>query len=363
MTIIIRNQGYRDHEINLKDFDTVLKDHRKMRKDEAKLIKESSQTRRGGGKGKKKATQRDDSDPDDDDDRDEPQLPRPAKGDKIVPPAKAPTAAEQARKLKAEAAKAEARAFMESRSDLDTLDEALKDAQAQMAIQPFTREIRRSKNYVFRILTTCGWRWNVMSNYKARDFWQVALSAVLESIIVPEYRKYFLEKCPEAHEFRLTIQEFFMYSTDPVPRITQGPDGELTTSDVKSWDFADAIQPDPDLSLPIPKGYGYDDLDKDLANSIDVKSKSLEDIKKLVTGMMKNPYLACSQDGVATGTLESSAYYHLNALLKVSRPPLIPLVPHPFASRPTDHGHKFGSHGAHRQGHRRPLRPYPSRHT
>jgi hypothetical protein len=296
-----------------------------MRIEEAKMIKASSQTRKGGRKGKKKAADLDDSDPDDDQEE-------PAKRNKIVPPGKAPTAAEQAKKLKAEAAKAEARAFMESSSNLDILAQALKDAQAEMAIQPFTHENRNGESYVLRILTTCGWRWNVMSNYKTRDFWQVALSAVLESIIVPEYRRDLLEDCPGAREFRLQIKEFFLQNTDPVPRDTQGPDGEVTTDYVKSWDFADAINVRPGLTLPLPKTYSYNEMDADLACATVTSTKSLNDIKKLMTGMMKSPYLACSQDGVATGTLESSAYYHLNALLKVSHPPLIPLVPHPLGS-------------------------------
>ena len=303
----------------------MLKDHRKMRIEEAKMIKESSQTRKGGRKGKKRAAELDDSDPDDDHEE-------PAKGNKIVPPGKAPTAAEQVKKLKAEAAKAEARAFMESRSNLDTIAEALKDAQAEMAIQPFTRDIRRCRSYILRILTTCGWRWNVMSNYKARDFWQVALSAVLESMIVPEYRQVLLEDCPGAREFRLQIKEFFLQNTEALPRDTRGPDGQVTTVDVKDWHFADAITVRPGLTLPLPKNYGYNDIDAELASATLISSKSLDDIKKLMTGMMKSPYLACSQDGVATGTLESSAYYHLNALLKVSHPPLIPPVPHPLAS-------------------------------
>lgn len=334
MTIGTHRSHYREFDFDLKDFDAVLKDHRVMRKAQEKSLKDGSRTRtrRSTRKGKKKATEEDDDEADnyndDDDDNNEPDVPGPSKrrkkapGDVSTGPAgHAPSAAEQARKLKLAATKAEARAFMESCSDLDTLADALKEAQRQMAIQPFTREDRRSPNYVLRILATCGWRWNVSSNYKSRDFWQIALAAVLESIIVPDYRLGLLEHCPGSLGLRYAIKETFLQITEPISREEFDKDGKQVLSEVKDWDFADAIQPTPNMQIEVPMGYYADDVEVALLNSITITpTKSMEEIKKLVTGMMKNPYLACSQDGVAAGTLESSAYFLLNELLRVSHP-------------------------------------------
>jgi hypothetical protein len=87
------------------------------------------------------------------------------------------------------------------------------------------------------------------------------------------------------------------------------------------WSFADDIDSD-SSSLPpfTDTDYLAIDMEESLDKSIAVAAlKNDNQFEKQIFSIVESPYLACSEDSVESGTLESSACFLLNALFKVSR--------------------------------------------
>ena len=174
-------------------------------------------------------------------------------------------------------------------------------------LKPFGREERGSDDPVLRILATCGLTWNAKSRAKDRDFSQIALAAILESMIVPTYRRALLDVCSSSHALRGTIGDFLS------GRVKAGK----STPGRPKWYFADLIEYS--LSNCDMKMFNPNDLQKELDNSDRMaKTRKSNAIKSSVNTLLKNKYLACSEKGVKPGTLETSVYYLILLFIKVS---------------------------------------------
>jgi hypothetical protein len=85
------------------------------------------------------------------------------------------------------------------------------------------------------------------------------------------------------------------------------------------WSFADDIDSESSLPPFTDTDFLAIDMEESLEQSIAITSlKDDDQFKKQIFSMVKSPYLACSEDSIESGTLESSTYFLLNALFKVS---------------------------------------------
>ena len=173
--------------------------------------------------------------------------------------------------------------------------------------KPIGWDERGSENPVLRILATCGLTWNARSQAKGRDFSQIALAAILESMIVPMYRRTLLDVCSSSHALRGTIGDFLSGRTKAGKRMPGRP----------KWYFADLIEysvSDCDIEV-----FNPNNLQKELDNSERMaKMRKTNAIKSSVNTLLKNKYLVCSEKGVEPGTLETSVYFLMLLFIKVS---------------------------------------------
>ena len=262
---------YRNIDVNLKDLDMVVKIYRAEKA--GKQLKVNTR-----GKGKKKAG---DDDGDDEDD--------------------------ELNKLN------EARDVIGTLGQalgltVDKLEKQLEDACNAMKMHPFNQDHRASDDYLIRILATSGLNWNAKSRFKNRDFAQIALAAVLESVIVPTYREDLTDPlvCPPVAALRGQLGHIISGMIKP-------------SCGIKTWFFADQIDyPIEDPENP-PRVYNPEELQEELNKSILVaKARKNDPIKKSVGVLLKNRYLRCSEVGVKPGTLETSVYYLILLFIKVS---------------------------------------------
>lgn len=322
----------RDANIDLKIVDELMKEIHKIREAEAtqaaaeaRAAKGTSRASRARSKGKQRATT---NDPDDSAELQElpenPELPAATsrghgKGKKNAGNLDKDQEHQEAMKF--------TRSFLLKYTTLDKFYDCFIFAQKQMATLPFTRKQRIGPDEHLRILATCGLRWNVKSTYRLRDFTQVALCVVLEDCILHEYRPMLMANCPGFALMRDEIQTFFIDRTEDITVDDLDSDfhcdehGNLDDPSEMIWSFADDIDSD-SSSLPpfTDTNYLAIDMEESLDKSIAIAAlKNDDQFEKQIFSMVESPYLACSEDGVESGTLESSAYFLLNALFKVSR--------------------------------------------
>ena len=265
-----KSDTLRDLDVKLKDLDMVVRLYRA--EIDGKTIKTPKGRSKGKGKGKKKAGE-DDSDEED----------------------------EEAMRLN------NARDVIETVGSNEDEFVQLSQEICKRMLKPFGREERGSDDPVLRILATCGLTWNAKSRAKDRDFSQIALAAILESRIVPTYRRALLNACPSSRALRGAIADYLSERAKAGKRVPGRP----------KWFYADLIEYS--TSHAEMEMYNPEELQKELDKSIRVaKMRKSNAIKGSVDTLLKNKYLACSEKGVKPGTLETSVYYLILLFIKVS---------------------------------------------
>ena len=226
--------------------------------------------------------------------------------------------------------------------DIDRFDRDLYGhASTKMGTTIINLSDRQHGTYIDRILATSGLRWNVHSNFKSRDFAQVALAACLENLIVPKYRCEYMQISPGATHLRDDIRHAFSRMLKPMePQVVQSeqssvspPDQMIITTamaelplapepdpELLDWDFADRIDNSSKYQSKSPRpNHNCSDLQRDLDRS--AKLKEIRDdnsLKRLLEPILNCPYIACSEPGVPPGTIETSAHRFLCLILSVS---------------------------------------------
>lgn len=322
ITVVLNNYDIckRDANIDLKIVDELMKEIHKVREAEAKAARGIPRAR---SRGKKRATTHD---PDDSAELQEhPEIPdHPAAASRGRGKGRKSAKNNDKDQERQEAMKVTSQ-FLLKYSTLDKIYDSFIFAQNQMKTLPFTRKQRIGPDEHIRILTTCGLRWNVRSTYKLRDFTQVALCAVLEDCILREYRPTLMANVAGFAHMRHEIQTYFIDHTEDISvddldhEFHCDEHGNLDDPSQMTWSFADDIPSQSSVPPFTETELLAIDMEENLDQSIALASLKKDDqFEKHIFSMLKSPYLACSEDGVKSGTLESSAYFLLNALFKVS---------------------------------------------
>ena len=196
---------------------------------------------------------------------------------------------------------------------------------------------RQHGNHINRILSTSGLKWNDGSSYKARDFSVIALAAALETVIVPAYRANLFSNLSKWVKIRDEICEAFQSMMKPIEpdppaaQIHAAPAGlEVMPfmpgsdhSEILPWMFADRIDSmSADSRSPVFLNLSkltHITMDSMLDRTFRLKeNKEMHSFKKLFEPILKSRYIACSNEGVAPQTIETSAHFFLCQLLTVS---------------------------------------------
>ena len=199
-----------------------------------------------------------------------------------------------------------------------------------MAGDIFTLGQRQHGPYVERILATSGLHWNIHSNFKSRDFAQVALAASIESLIVPEYRPCLLTYAPGATPMRDDIRHAFSQMLNKIQSVQTAAMKELPLAhesvlEILDWDFADQFDSSNYPSTLPPTDWNHSDLQRDF--DLSTKLQQMRDnnsLKKLFKPILDSPYIACYEPGILPGTIETSAHRLLSLLLSVSMSFILP---------------------------------------
>jgi hypothetical protein len=140
---------------------------------------------------------------------------------------------------------------------------------------------RASDDYLIRILAMSGLNWNAKLRSKNRDFAQIALAAVLESVIVPTYRQDLTDPlvCLPVAALRGQLGHIFLDIIKP-------------SCGMETWFFADWIDYPIEDPENLPRVYDPEELQEELNKSILVaKVRKNNRIKKSVGVLLKNRYL------------------------------------------------------------------------
>jgi hypothetical protein len=224
------------------------------------------------------------------------------------------------------------KAFIESLGmKLDQLSVDSSHVIGRMHPTPRSYNNRVSEVYPFRIIATSGLEWNLDSQYRSRDYLMCALAAILETLFVKKYRKVLIKKCKGAAMLRRELHDYFLSIAKAnhvdAPQKKSGNASKMkqikmrqTTLNkpvsIKEWVFADMIKVDSN-AVDVTE-YDYKRLSAKLLDSHKhTDNRKADPIFRVVDTMMKCPYLACDQDSVPTGTIESAAYYLIQAFNKV----------------------------------------------
>ena len=218
-------------------------------------------------------------------------------------------------------------------SNMDQLDHDLSQIVDVMCTAPLEQHLRLDDRAFMRMLTVCGLQWNENSQAKTRDFSQIALSVIFESLIVPKYREKLLRSCQGASVMRKDLSAYFLtISKSSAPR--QGAavqkQSELRQSGFrrgaaqKDWFFADMIVVDEE-AMDTTEYNSKSLLTKLVQMQEKEKKRQADPLVKFADSWKKNPLVACSKKGVAPGTIESSSYYLMEEVFKVGN--AIALVP------------------------------------
>ena len=218
---------------------------------------------------------------------------------------------------------------------MDQLDHDLTQAVAVMSTVPLEQHLRSDNRCFMRMLTVGGLQWNVNSQAKSRDWGQVGLAAILESLLVAKYREDLLKSCQGAAVMRKDLSAYFLsISRSSVPKETktvtlqsemrQGKFRKAASQ--KDWFFADMIVVDEDACDMTE--YSSKALLSKLVQTQDKEKKRQADpLVKLADTWKKSPYILSSQKGVAPGTIETSTYYLMQEMFGVSSScPILPII-------------------------------------
>ena len=230
---------------------------------------------------------------------------------------------------------------------------------------PFDHINRMHKIFPNRIVATCGVGWNRESQHRGRDYMMISLATVLESIFVPSYRKALINSCSGVPRMRKDIQDYLLTvakpthvnrPSDPVP-LLRNKQTQLSNKPgtKKQWFFADEIKVHkyPEKLGTLVDHGDYKKIASALVECHDPStSKKTDAISRVVDTMVRCPHLNCDEEGIADGTMESVAYYLIQAFHKVrfflphfhsnfhllpSTMRSTPIVPSTLARSPTSH--------------------------
>ena len=182
---------------------------------------------------------------------------------------------------------------------------------------PRTYARRSDKDLATRLIATGGLQWNAKSKHVARDYMMAAMATRLESLMVPNYRVHLIQKCPGAASMRKEFEEYFIkIAKGNMVRAKKGdqlPLGKPVTK--RTWFFADRIKSNVGVDI---EDHDPESIQRKMEESQKKFSQRKNDrILRLVDAMVKCPYFLCTKEGVAPGTLESTAYYLITALCRV----------------------------------------------
>ena len=209
---------------------------------------------------------------------------------------------------------------------MDQLDHDLSQTVSLMGAVPLEQHLRTDPRAHIRLITVGGLLWNENSQAKTRDYAQIGLAAIFESLLVGKYREDLLKSCQGATVMRKDLSTYFLSiskSTVPkdpstVPKQTELRQGKLRrTAAQKDWCFADMIVIDED-AVDTTEYSSKSLLAKLVQTQEKEKRRQADPLVKLADGWKKSPLVLCSKDGVAPGTIESSMYYMMEDVFGVS---------------------------------------------
>ena len=201
------------------------------------------------------------------------------------------------------------------------LDQFSKDTSDLVGIMNnFPRAYSRRADKIFgnRLVATSGLQWNAKSKHVARDYMMAAMATRLESLMVPNYRVHLIQNCQGAASMRKDFEEYFKKIAKPnMVKATKGDQSTLGKPVTKrTWFFADRIKSNVGVEV---EEFEPEEFQARMEESHYTFSQRKNDrILRLVDVLVKCPYFLCTKEGVVPGTLESTAYYLITALCRVS---------------------------------------------
>jgi hypothetical protein len=177
----------------------------------------------------------------------------------------------------------------------------------------FLREDRLSAHRGSRLITMSVIPWNLDAKNKIRDWRLVASAVTIESALIERYRGRLLELCPGARSLREELSKLFCDLTAP-HNFEKG--GQMYV--VQQWEFADNISSE--MSDTGGKLWNLKDLTDrwQAAHTAQVLKDMKDPILPLIQGLLKSPFLACSDVEAPAGTIETLAYHLITGLTEVS---------------------------------------------
>ena len=178
---------------------------------------------------------------------------------------------------------------------------------------------RVDKDFATRLVATGGLQWNFKSQNKGRNYMMAAMATRLESLIVPNYRVHLIQNCPGAASMRREFEAYFKkIAKGNMIKAKKGDQMSLgkTVTTTRTWFFADRIKSNVGVDI---EDYKPGDFQEKMEESHRVFVQRKNDrILRVVNVLVKCPYFLCTKEGVTPGTLESTAYYLITALYRVS---------------------------------------------
>lgn len=210
-----------------------------------------------------------------------------------------------------------------SKFDMTPMDFYLVEREIKDKMDELTNKTRLSNHLGVRMMTASGLLWNYKSNNKIRDFMNIAIAITLESIIAASYRGKLLINCHWGNKMRDDLQKYFLsvarsfrnyFDEDsPEPSVQKK---HKSRKPVAKWEFADSFPVD--IGLVGSEPFDPVTLANDLqAAHASVLKKNKDPRMKLVDYIMKIGPLKCTEPTVSKTTLETAAFYHVRALLRV----------------------------------------------
>ena len=202
--------------------------------------------------------------------------------------------------------------------NLDQFSKDTSDLVGIMSNFPRAYSRRADKSFGHRLVATSGLQWNAKSKNVARDYMMAAMATRLESLMVPNYRVHLVQNCPGAASMRKEFEDYFKKIAKPnMVKATSGDQGTMGKPITKrTWFFADRIKSSVGVEV---QGLEPEEFRTKLEESHQKFAQRKNDrILRLVDVLVKCPYFLCTKEGVAPGTLESTAYYLITALCRVS---------------------------------------------
>ena len=186
----------------------------------------------------------------------------------------------------------------------------------------FTHHDRLSSHLGTRLLAVSGLSWNQLSRNKRRDHTNIAVAITLEGICLASYRSQLLGNSGGPNTMRDDLFQYFHLIARPHSVAFSGkgvqPRNYKPTMKAE-WAFADFVSIVDDSDGKIVD-YGLDpiELKESLDNARIKRERLKKDVRtKFANAVLKNELLFCSDPSVPKGTLETSAYLHIVALLDV----------------------------------------------